>query len=160
VGLELIDGLVILGVFMSSIIAAIYYKSTQSGVKKARKKNEISVYENLTSYREVEKGTITDILKQKDNQIKSLNARLKQFEPQEVEELEQKGVTWEEIQTLVKQAAPQYANLLPFGKKQIMEQVKGMSMNEVIELVKQFTGNKQSSGQTDPNAAEYNPNWA
>jgi len=150
----------ILGVFFGSIIGGLYYKSTQSGVKKARKNNEISVYENLTQYREVEKGTILDILKQKDNQIKSLNARLKLFEPQEEEEPTEKQVSWEEIQVLVKEAAPQYAQFLPLMKKQIMEMTKGMTTKELLEYVKQFTGNKQPSGQTQAQSQGYNPDWA
>jgi len=152
--------ILILGTLFAALFGGIYYKKGQNPVKKAQKRNESSLFDNLTEYREVEKGTILDILKQKDNQIKSLNARLKQIEPQEVEELEQKGVTWEEIQTLVSQAAPQYAVFLPLAKKQIMEMVKGMSMNEVIEYVKQFTGNKESKGTTDPQSLEYRKDWA
>jgi len=163
VGLEIIEGLVILGVFMSAIVGGLYYKKTTSPVKKAQKRNEISLFDHLTEYREVEKGTISDILKQKDNQIKSLNARLKQLEPveeAEPQEVSGKSITWEEVQTLVHEAAPKYAMALPMFKKQIMQQVKGMTMQEVIELVKQFTGNKQPSGNPNPQSAEYNPNWA
>jgi len=163
VGIEIIDGLVILGTFSIAAISALYYKSTLSGVKKARKNNEISVYENLTSYREVEKGTINDILKQKDNQIKSLNARIKQFEPNEQEELTNGGgkpITFEEIQTLVNQTYPQYAKLLPLMKKQIMDMTKGMTLDEVLSYVKQITGDQQSKGITSPESTTYNPNWA
>jgi len=160
VGIELTEVILILGVFFGSIIGGLYYKSTQSGVKKAQKKNQISIFDNLTQYREVEKGTITDILKQKDNQIKSLNARLKQLEPQEEEEPTSKGVTFEEIQVLVKEVAPQYATFLPLMKKQIMEMTKGMTTQELLTYVKQFTGSKESKGNADPQSAEYNPNWA
>jgi len=150
----------ILGTFFPALFAVIYLKKGQSGVKKAKKRNEMSLFDNLTDYREVEKSTIADILKQKDNQIKSLNVRLKNFEPIEQEDQQEKGVSWEEIQTLVKQAAPQYAAFLPVMKKQIMEITKGMSMNELLEYVKQFTGNKGSSTTLDPQSAQYNPNWA
>jgi len=163
VGLEIIEGIVILGTFSATLIAALYYKSTLSGVKKAKKRNEISVYENLTQYREVEKGTITDILKQKDNQIKSLNARIKQYEPIEQEISTDgggKAITFEEIQTLVSQTYPQYSKLLPLMKKQIMDMTKGMTLDEVLNYVKQFTGNKESQGQTSQTPDGYNPNWA
>jgi len=163
VGLEIIEGIVILGTFVSVLIAALYYKSTLSGVKKAKKRNEISVYENLTQYREVEKGTITDILKQKDNQIKSLNARIKQYEPIEQEESTNgggKSITFEEIQTLVSQTYPQYSKLLPLMKKQIMDMTKGMTLDEVLSYVKQFTGNQQSQSGTSQTPEGYNPNWA
>ncbi len=163
--LEIIDALVILGVFVSAIIGGLYYKSSLNPVKKAKKRNEMSLFDNLTQYREVEKGTILDILKQKDTQIKSLNARIRVLEPEEeiiVDEniKNNKKVTWEEIQALAQQVVPQYAAMLPLMKKQIMEITKGMTTNEILEYVKQFTGNKQPKGQTDPQSAEYNPNWA
>jgi len=159
-GLEDTTILVIIGMVSGFILTGLYLKKAENPSKKAKKRNEASVYDNLTEYREVEKNTIADILKQKDNQIKSLNARIKQFEPDEEENPQSKGVTWEEIQTLVKQVAPKYSQLLPLGKKQIMQQVKGLSMEEVIELVKQFTGNKEPQGSTDPQSSQYNPNWA
>ncbi len=156
--------ILILGTLFAALFGGIYYKRGQNPVKKAQKRNESSVYDNLTQYREVEKNTILDILKQKDNQIKSLNARLKQFEPQEelIDEniKNNKKVTWEEIQTLAQQVVPQYAAMLPLMKKQIMEITKDMSSNEILDYVKQFTGNKEPKGQTDPQSAEYNPNWA
>jgi len=163
VGIEIVEVILILGVFFGSIIGALYYKSTQSGVKKARKRNEESIYDNLTQFREVEKGTITDILKQKDNQIKSLNARIKSYEPIEQEISTDGGgkpITFEEIQTLVNQKYPQYAKLLPLMKKQIMDMTKGMSLDEVLSYVKQFTGNQESQGQTSQTPDGYNPNWA
>jgi len=153
-------GLMILGSFWGAIFGAIYYKRSLNPVKKAQKRNEMSLFDNLTGYREVEKSTIADILKQKDNQIKSLNARIKLIEPFEEENSTQKGVTWEEITTLVHEVAPQYAQFLPFGKKQIMQQVKGMTMQEIIELVKSFTGNKKSQGFLNQESVAWDPNSA
>jgi len=160
VGLEIVEVILILGVFFGSIIGGLYYKSTQTGVKKARKNNEISIYDNLTQFREVEKGTITDILKQKDNQIKSLNARLKQLEPQDEIIDQEKGVSWEEIQIIAKQVIPQYSGMIGVMKKQIMEYTKGMTKQEIMQYVTQFTGNKQSGETSSPESATYNPNWA
>jgi len=145
-----------------AIFAGFTLIKSQNPAKKAKKRNEESVYDNLTEYREVEKATITDILKQKDNQIKSLNARIKQFEPEVEENSQQRQVTFEEITTLVKQTYPKYVPMLPFAKKQIMEMTKGMSLDEVIEYVKQFTGNKQP-GTADPASITtegFNPNYA
>jgi len=152
--------LLILGMFTSTVFLSIYYKKGVNPVKKARKRNEESVYDNLTEYREVEKATITDILKQKESQIKSLNARIKQFEPETDEEPQKQGVTWEEIQALVKTQYPKYAVVLPIFKKQILDATKGMSMEEILNYVKEFTGNKGSQGQTAPQSAQYNPDWA
>jgi len=152
--------LLILGTFFGAIFAALYYKRGLNPVKKAQKRNESSLFDNLTEYREVEKGTILDILKQKDNQIKSLNARIKQSEPEIEEEPQDKAVSFEELQALVNAQYPKYAAFLPLMKKQIMEATKGMSMEEILGYVKQLTGNKQPQGITDPQSAEYNPNWA
>ncbi len=157
--------IVILGSLFGVIFSAIYYKKSLNPVKRAQKRNEMSLFDNLTQYREVEKGTITDILKQKDNQIKSLNARLKQFEPNEddqenINKINKKGVSFDEIQVLVKESYPQFSPMLPLLKKQIMEMTKGMELNEILGYVKQFTGNKQSKGNPDPQSSEYNPNWA
>ena len=154
--------LLILGTGFASVFTAIYYKKQLNPVKKAQKRNESSLFDNLTEYREVEKGTIMDILKQKDNQIKSLNARIQKFDPDVDENIKnnKKNVSFEEIQTLVKQAYPQYASFLPLAKKQIMEMTKGMSLDDILAYVGQITGNKEPKGQSDPQSAEYNPNWA
>ena len=160
---ELTLVILILGTLFGAVFSAIWYKNTSSGVKKARKRNEMSLFDNLTDYREVEKATISDILKQKDRQISSLNARIKTFEPESVEDNinnNKKSVTFEEITALVSQSYPKYAPLLPLMKKQIMDMTKGMSLDEILNYVKQLTGNKQSQGNTDPQSTEYNPNWA
>jgi len=149
-----------LGVVFMGVFTFFNLIKRQNPVKKAQKRNEISHFDNLTEYREVEKATITDILKQKDNQIKSLNARLKQIEPFDEEDQPKKGVSWEEIQALVKQSYPEYTKYLPLAKRQIMDMTKGMSLEEILDYVKEFTGNKQSSGISSPESTTYNPNWA
>jgi len=162
---ELTGVILILGVVFGGIFSAIWYKRSLNPVKKAQKRNEISIFDNLTQYREVEKGTITDILKQKDNQIKSLNARLKQLEPIQEDDQDninnnKKNVSFEEIQVLVKESYPQFSPMLPLLKKQIMDMTKGMSLDEILGYVKQFTGNKQPSENVNPESSTYNPNWA
>jgi len=138
--------ILVLGTFFGAIISAIYYKKSLNPVKKAQKRNEMSLFDNLTDYREVEKSTIADILKQKDNQIKSLNARIKQFEPLDEEDQQKGGVTWEEITALVQHQYPKYSGLLliPGVEKQVMKTTKGMNMDQILQYVKQFTGNQQS----------------
>jgi len=157
---ELTLVLLILGTVFGAVFSAIWYKKSINPVKKAQKRNEMSLFDNLTDYREVEKNTILDILKQKDNQIKSLNARMKQFEPIDQEDQAQKGVSFEEITALVNQSYPKYAMLLPLMKKQIMDITKGMSLDEILSYVKQITGNKEPTGETNPESTTYNPNWA
>ena len=79
---------------------------------------------------------------------------------QELTESDGKQITFEEITALVKTNAPKYSKMLPLVKKQVMEAVEGMSMEEVLNYVKQFAGDKQSEGETPPESATYNPNWA
>jgi len=150
----------VLGTFFGALFSALYYKKSINPVKKAKRRNEMSLFDNLTDYREVEKATIADILKQKDSQIKSLNIRIKNFEPLDEEDQAKKGVSFEEITALVNQSYPKYAPLLPLMKKQIMDMTKGMSLDEILSYVKQITGNKQSEGTPDPASTTYNPNWA
>jgi len=163
---ELTSVILILGVVFGSVVSGIYYKKSLNPVKKAQKRNEMSLFDNLTDYREVEKSTITDILKQKDTQIKSLNARIIKLEPID-EELDdqniknnKKGVSFEELQALVQAQYPKYAMFMPLLKKQIMETTKGMDMEQILTYVKEFTGNKQPSENINPESSTYNPNWA
>jgi len=154
--------LLILGTGFSAVLTAIWYKKGQNPAKKAKKSAEISMFDNLIEYREVEKGTIADILHQKDAQIKSLNARIKLLEPELEPESPTTGVKWEEIQLLVKQSYPQYALALPMFKGQIMKAVKGMTLNEVITNVQSIIkGSGKSPIGTDAlDTNGNNPNWA
>jgi len=127
--------------------------------KKANKAGDSSIKELYSVYN----TQVSDVLKLKDKSIASLQAKLRNFEePNEEEEQpgDQKQVTFEEITTLVNQTYPKYAPMLPLMKKQIMEITKGMTLDQILEYVKQISGNKQPQGQTDPQSAEYNPNWA
>jgi len=154
--------ILILGTLFSAIMGAVLLKRGHNPVKKARKTAELSLYDNLTGYREVEKETIADILRQKDSQIKSLNARIKLLEPELEPELQATGVKWEEIQQLVKQTYPQYALIIPAFKGQIMKAVKGMSLNEVIQTVQSIIkgSGKSPIGTQQNDAFGNNPNWA
>jgi len=115
--------------------------------------------------KEVKDTALKEIVDSKDLTIKTyqtelrrLNgkiARLMQLEGDFEEEVTldgQKPVTWEEITALVNTEYPKYKLMLPLFKKQIMQGTKGMSMQEVLNYVKQFKENKESGGiaaQTD-----------
>lgn len=100
------------------------------------------------------------------NELRSLNGKLTRFRDTEPEEEEEdpldghKPVTWDEITALVNNTYPKYTKLLPLAKKQIMDATKGMTLDEILSYVKQFTGNQQPQGNTTPESATYNPNWA
>ena len=81
-------------------------------------------------------------------------------EEQEAPEIAGKQITFEEITALVNTHVPKYAKLLPLVKKQVMDATEGMSMEEVLNYVKQFTGNQQSQGSLTPESQTYRPDWA
>jgi len=157
--MELNDVLLILGVFLPLLLVGIWQLNRLNPNKKANKAGDSSIKELYSVYN----TQVSDVLKLKDKSIASLQAKLRNFEePDEEETTGNKGkqVTWEEIQTLVKTQYPKHVVLLPLLKKQIMEATEGMSMEEVLDYVKQFTGNQQSQGATNLQSIAYNPDWA
>ena len=82
------------------------------------------------------------------------------IEEEEDNQPEKKEVTFEEITALVNNSYPQYAKYLPLAKKQIMEATSGMTMEEILTYVKQFTGNQKPTGETNQISQQYNPDWA
>jgi len=156
--MELNDVLLILGVFLPVFLAVIWQLNRLNPNKKAQKAGDSSIKELYSVYN----NQVSDVLKIKDKVIASLQAKLRNFEEEEEEEPDNgvKPVTWDEITALVNTQYPQYAKWLPLAKTQIMEATKGMSMKEIIDYVKQFTGNKQSEGTPNPQSVAYNPDWA
>jgi len=92
-------------------------------------------------------GTFKEMMEFKNKQIKSLQGQIGKFTQDQQQEDEDSGnnqVSFEDIQTLVSKTYPKYAHLLalPFAKKEIMKHTKGLSLEEVISVVEQFTGKK------------------
>jgi len=156
--LEFNDVLLVLGVFLPLLSVGIWQLNRLNPNKKASKAGDSSIKELY----EVYNTQVSDVLKIKDKSIASLQAKLRNFEEtdEEIDPGNQKMVTFEEISALVQQTYPKYAPMLPLMKKQIMEITKGMTLEQVLEYVKQITGNKQSKGVIEPQSAAYNPNWA
>jgi len=71
-----------------------------------------------------------------------------------------KPATWEEITALVNTQAPKYAKILPLFKNQVMEATEGMSLEEILNYVKQFRGDQQSQAGITPESLTYRPDWA
>jgi len=156
--MQLLDVLLILGVFLPLVFVGIWQLNRLNPTKKAQKAGDSSIRELYSVYND----QVSDVLKIKDKVISSLQAKLRNFEEEEQEEPDDgvKPVTWEEVTALVTTHYPKYAGLLPLVKKQVMEATKGMTREEILNYVKQFTGNKQSEAVTTPESATYNPNWA
>jgi len=156
--MELIEVLLVLGVFLPLLLVGVWQLNRLNPNKKASKAGDSSIKELY----EVYNTQVSDVLKIKDKSIASLQAKLRNFEEPDQEDITgtEKMVTFEEISALVQQTYPKYAPMLPLMKKQIMEITKGMTLEQVLEYVKQITGNKQSQAGVSPESAQYNPNWA
>jgi len=157
--MEFNDVLLILGVFLPLLLVGIWQLNRLNPNKKANKAGDSSIKELYSVYN----TQVSDVLKLKDKSIASLQAKLRNFEEPDEEEEQDNGVkpvTFEEISALVKQTYPKYTPMLPLFKKQIMEITKGMTLEQVLQYVKEFTGNQELKGTSNPESSEYNPNWA
>jgi len=129
-----------------SLIGAKMFNPNQAKTKvKSRKEN---AYETLDKVNEETITRLSKELKKESGRANRLQALKEQAEgiEEEIEETDQKQITFEEITALVDTHAPKYAKMLPLLEKQVMEAVKGMSMEQVLGYVKQFTGNQQPQG--------------
>jgi len=162
--MELNETLLILGVFIPVFMVVIWQLNRLNPIKKAAKAGDSSIKELYSVHNE----QVTDILKLKDKQISSLSAKLRLYEdeteeeqPEEVSDL----IKNPEIQELLKQKGINPTLLdNPVIQKYIKKYTKGMSIEQVLEIAKQFgllKGSKQPEGSaTDTNSVAYNPNWA
>jgi len=141
------DYLIIVSITLIGVFALIGMKmfKPNDGPKRAKREVQDSAQKEVIASKDMTIST----MQQEMRRINGKLARYLQLEP-EVDENEQesnsKQVTFEEITALVGTHAPKYAKMLPLVKKQVMEAVEGMSMEEVLQYVKQFTGDQQSQG--------------
>jgi len=155
--------LLILVIAWGMLLTGIKLYKANEGKNKPKTRKDTAI-DTLDKVNDATIERLSKELKKESGRANRLQALKEQYEgsEEEPEENEQKQVTFEEITTLVKQSYPKYLGLLPLMKKQIMEATKGMSLDEVLDYVKQFTGNKESST-GDPASitnAEFNPNFA
>jgi len=128
--------------------------------KQAKKEVQDTAQKEVIASKDITITTLKDELRSVMGKL----TRLRDKEPEEEEEEPDNGVkpvTFEEITALVNTQYPKYAKLLPLVKKQIMDATNGMSLDDILQYVKQFTGNQQSQESSTPaQSATYNPNWA
>jgi len=160
---EILDVLLILGVFLPLLFVGVWQLNKANTGKKAIRAGDNSI----KSMYEVYNTQVQDVLKVKDNQIKSLSAKLRSYEEEEeVHEPEQVAdlIKNPEIQKLLQQKGinPQLLDN-PIISKYIKKYTKGMSIEQVLEIAQQLgflKGNKQSQESIGTASSEYNPNWA
>jgi len=161
--MELIDVLLILGVFLPLLFVGIWQLNRVNPNRKAAKAGDSSIKELYSVYNQ----QVSDVLKVKDKQIQSLSAKLRIFEEEPGEE------STPEVADLIKN--PEIQKMLqekginpavfdnPVIQKYIKKYTKGMTIEQVLEIAQQIgllKGNKQSQGSSSPESLEYNPNWA
>jgi len=159
------DYIIILALSIASLtgLTALKMMKPNQGKNKQKTRKDSAV-ETLDRVNEETIERLADQLKKESgraNRLQALKDKLEDNAP-EPEENGQKQVTFEEIEVLVKQTYPKYALMLPVMKKQIMEITKGMSLEQVLDYVKQITGNKQIKP-GDPTSITnegFNPNYA
>jgi len=160
---EIIDVLLILGVFLPLLFVGIWQLNRVNPTKKAQKAGDDSIRQLYS----VHNQQVNDVLKLKDKQISSLTAKLRIFE-------EEPGEEQPEITELVKN--PEIQKLLqakginpalldnPIIAKYIKKYTKGMSIEQVLEIANQLgflKGNKQPTGALGANEQKaFNIDWA
>jgi len=160
---EIIDVLLILGVFLPLLFVGIWQLNRANPNKKAIKAGDNSI----KSMYDVYNTQVQDVLKVKDTQIKSLQTKLRSYEdenqeaePQDVAEL----VKNPQIQSLLQQKGINPALLdNPIISKYIKKYTKGMSIEQVLEIAQQLgflKGGKRPQENAIGTPQEYNPNWA
>jgi len=161
--MELNEVLLILGVFIPVFIVVIWQLNRLNPIKKAAKAGDSSIKDLYSVHNE----QVTDILKLKDKQISSLSAKLRLYED-ETEEEEPEPVADliknPEIQELLRQKGINPTLLdNPVIQKYIKKYTKGMSIEQVLEIAKQFgllKGSKESQGGAPLESTGYNKDWA
>jgi len=157
--MEILDYITIMSILGFTFGVLLYLVSKITSPKKATKKGDNSISDLYDVYN----TQVRDILKIKDTQISSLTSKLKRLEAQDVEILQEsngKDITFEEIQAIVQTKYPKASPLLLLMKKQIMEATKGMTKEQILGYVTQFTQNKEPGTTSSPEALEYRKDWA
>jgi len=143
--MEILDYVTIMSILGVSFGGLLFIVLRFSSPKKAIKKGDSSINDMYDVYN----TQVKDILKIKDTQISSLTSKLKRIEMEDaqiIQESSGKDITFEEIQTIVQAKYPKAAPLLLLMKKQIMDATKGMSKEQILGYVTQFTQNKEPPG--------------
>jgi len=160
---EIIDVLLILGVFIPLLFVGIWQLNRANPNKKAIKAGDNSI----KSMYEVYNTQVSDVLKVKDKQIQSLSAKLRTYEEETEEEAAEPVadlIKNPQIQSLLQQKGINPALLdNPIISKYIKKYTKGMSIEQVLEIAQQLgflKGSKQPQENAIGTPQEYNPNWA
>jgi len=159
----------ILGIYFPSLVAVMWMlKRPKQGKKKAIETSGDTVAEMFTT----SKDGYKDIIKVKDNQIRSLSAKLNLEKEDSADQgLLDEVPTWEDIKAIAKAEGINQLYLeIPMVKKEVKKLIAGMSIGEIKENVGELKklaeskgfklGTKKDGTSEDPVAKllEQNPN--
>ena len=159
----LILGLVMM-IGMFALVGAKMFKPN-SGVKQAKKRVTEDAQKEVISSKDLTITTLKDELRSINGKL----ARFRQLEPEEEQKVTAtpeitgaKEATWEQIQELAKVSYPQYAKYLalPGIQEKVMEQVKGMTLAQIIQQLQSIIGGGKPQGGIEQTDQAHNPNFA
>jgi len=147
--MELIEVLLVLGIFFPLLCVGIWQLNRVNLTKRGLKAGDSSIKEMYSVYNQ----QVTDVLKVKDKQISSLSTKLRNFEEEE-EEIDEKEVKPMQLEGLKPILASRGLNPalldLPFVQglikkytKVIKKYTKDLSVDEISQLIGLFAGGKQ-----------------
>ena len=154
-------------VMMTGVFALVGMKmfKPNDNRKQAKKDVQDTAQKEVISSKDITITTLKDELRSITGKLKRLRDKV----PDEEEEATPtpaisgaKEASWEEIQELVKVSYPQYAKYLalPGIQNKVMEQVKGMTLAQIIQQIKSIIGGGQPQGGIEQVDQAHNPNFA
>jgi len=159
--LELYDTIALLG-SLGAVLGVVMYGIRRHNPAKTAAK---AGYDSIKTMYETYNTQVKDVLQIKDAQIKRLNAKLQQFEPQVEENTTKEPINLDSLAPMLQERGLD-PNLLknPMINKLIKKYTKGMGLDEILSIVDQLgilKRNKQPENQIGTTQqVGYDPNFA
>jgi len=138
--MELNEVLLILGVFLPSFFVVIWQLNRLNPGKNRPKKGVDAADSSVSELFGVQTEQIKEIIKSKNNQIKSLQHQYRQDQDEIDPNISTPEVKYGDLKVLASEFGVNPLVMeLPYVKKNILKYTKGMSMEEIIESTKEIT---------------------
>ena len=154
-------------VMMTGVFALVGMKmfKPNDNRKQAKKDVQDTAQKEVISSKDITITTLKDELRSITGKLTRLRDKVPDEEVEATPTPEISGgkeATWEEIQQLVNASYPQYAKYLalPGVQNKVMEQVKGMTLAQIIQQIQSIIGGGQPQSGTAQTNEAYNPNFA
>jgi len=154
---EQIELYALLGVFLPVFFVVIWQLNRINPSKKGVKRSKDQADSSISELIGVQNTQTKVILDQKNNVIRSLEKKLKNLDEYDEEE-ETPEVKFEDLRVLAKEQGINPLILdLPFVKKNVIKYTKGMSLEDILESVKEIdklTGGKLLKGRAKQDGSD------